>query len=247
MPSKTFITTVALALLGACCGPTGAGASGTPSGGLPQGSEPVTLDPAAFTTTIDNRYLPLAPGSRWIYREDVGGGRTQRITVTVTRRTKKVAAGVTACVVHDFATERGALVEDTNDWYAQDAHGNVWYLGEETAEYRHGKVSSREGSWEAGVDGAQPGVVMPAHPRLGLSYRQEYYAGHAEDRAQVLALGAQARVPFGHVAHLLVTKEFSPLEPKATERKYYSAGVGQVLSVSRTGDREELVSFRRGG
>jgi hypothetical protein len=230
MRTKLTTTTLALALLGACCGSTGAAAGG-----------------GHFTTTIDNRYLPLAPGSRWIYREKLAGGRTQRVSVTVTKRTKKVAAGMTARVVHDFATERGALVEDTYDWYAQDSAGNVWYLGEETAEYQRGKVVSREGSWEAGVDGAQAGIVMLAHPRGGLTYRQEYYAGHAEDHARVLSLAGHATVPFGRFAHVLVTRDFSPLEPKATEHKYYEAGIGQVLSVSRTGEREELVSFRRGG
>jgi hypothetical protein len=245
MRTKALTTTLAVALLGACGAATGTGASG--GRGLPQGSEPVALDPADFTTTIDNRFMPLAPGSRWIYREDVAGGHTQRITVTVTKRTKKVAAGITARVVHDFATERGALVEDTYDWYAQDRDGNVWYLGEATRELKNGKVTSRLGSWEAGVDGAQAGVVMPAHPRVGLTYRQEYYAGKAEDRARIVGLSGRAAVPFGRFAHLVVTRESSPLEPNAAERKCYAAGIGQVLAVSRGGDREHLLSFRRGG
>jgi hypothetical protein len=243
MRTRAVATTIAALLLGTCCSTAGAARAG---GGLPQGSEAVTLDPADFTTHIDNRYWPLAPGSQWIYREDVGQGRTQRIVVAVGRATKKVAAGVTARVVHDVATERGTLVEDTYDWYAQDGDGNVWYLGEDTREYKHGKVSSREGSWEVGVDGAQAGVIMPAHTRVGLTYRQEYYADHAEDRAQVLARAGRATVPFGGFPHALVTRDFTPLDPKAAERKYYAAGVGQVLAVSRGGDREELVSFRRG-
>ena len=245
MRARTLATTAAALLTGTCCATAGAGAGGD-GGDLPQGSEPVTLDAADFTTRIDNRYWPLAPGSRWTYREDAGPGGSERIVVTVTNRTRKVA-GVTARVVHDVAKRAGKLVEDTYDWYAQDSAGNVWYLGEDTREYKNGKVSSRRGSWEAGVDGAQAGVIMPAHPRVGLTYRQEYYAGNAEDRARVMALGAQAAVPFGHFRHLLVTRDSSPLEPKAVERKYYAPGVGQVLAVSRGGHREELVSFRRGG
>jgi hypothetical protein len=246
MRSTALAIALALTILSAFCGPTVAGGGGD-GGGLPQAAEPVSLHPADFTTRIDNRYWPMTPGTRWIYREDVGGGRTQRITVAVTHRTKKVAAGVTARVVHDFATEGGALVEDTYDWYAQDADGNVWYLGENTREYKDGKVASREGSWEAGVDGAQAGIAMAAHPRAGLTYRQEYYAGKAEDRGRVLRLSGRATTPFGRFGKLLVTKDFSPLEPKAVEHKYYAAGLGPVLSVSRGGRREELVRFRRGG
>jgi hypothetical protein len=198
-----------------------------------------------FTTHIDNRYWPMAPGTQWIYREDLGHGRSQRNTVTVTHRTNRVAAGVTARLVHDVATEGGAIVEDTEDWYAQDGAGNVWYLGERTAEYKDGKVISREGSWEAGVDGARAGIVMPARPRAGMTYQQEHYAGHAEDRATVLTLAGRATVAFGRLGRVLVTRDFSPLEPGATEHKSYAPGVGPVLSVSRRGLREELVRFRR--
>ena len=199
-----------------------------------------------FTTHIDNRYWPMAPGTRWTYREDLGHGRSQEIVVTVTHRTKRVASGVTARVVRDVATERGVVVEATDDWYAEDAAGNVWYLGEQTAEYKNGKLVTREGSWEAGVDGARAGIVMPAHPRVGMTYQQEYFAGHAEDRATVVRLAGRATVPYGRFARLLVTRDFSPLEPSATEHKSYARAVGPVLSVSRAGLREELVRFRRG-
>jgi hypothetical protein len=197
---------------------------------------------------IDNPYFPLAPGSRWVYRETAVDGSKQRVVVKVTHRTRLIANGVTARVVRDTATEHGKVIEDTFDWYAQDRRGNVWYLGEDTREYEHGEVVSTKGSWEAGVNGARGGLVMPAHPRPGMQYRQEYLAGEAEDSARVLSVDDQAEVPFGHFKHVLLTKEWNPLEPKVLEYKLYARGVGPVLAltVSGGGDREELVSFHRG-
>ena len=214
---------------------------------IPKGSERVRLDPGGFTTRITNPWWPMRPGSRWVYREtDADGGR-QRDVVTVTHRTRQIANGVTARVVRDVATEGGELVESTEDFYAQDRRGNVWYLGEVTAEYENGRVVSREGSFEAGVGGAEAGVIMPAHPRPGLRYRQEYFEGHAEDRARVISLREQAGVPYGHFRHVLMTREDNPLEPRALEFKFFARGVGPVLAVSVSGgsDREELVRFRR--
>jgi hypothetical protein len=237
----------AAALTAALLGPGAAAAAAAPAD-LPRGGERVTLDPADFTTRITNPYWPMRPGTRWIYRETDSSGARQRIVVTVTRRTKLLANGVTARVVRDVATDGGEPVEVTDDLYAQDRKGTVWYLGEDTAEYEHGKVVSREGSFEAGVDGAQAGVIMPAHPRAGMRYRQEYYAGHAEDRARVLSRREQAGVPFGHFRRVLMTREDNPLEPKALEFKFYARGIGPVLAVSVSGgsDREELVRYRRG-
>jgi hypothetical protein len=216
---------------------------------LPHGSEPVNLDPADFTTKIDNRYWPMRPGSRWVYRETDSEGARQRVVVTVTRRTKLIANGIRARVVHDVVTEDGKPVEVTDDWYAQDRAGNIWYLGEDTTEYENGKPVSKEGSFEAGVDGAQPGVIMPARPRVGLRYRQEYYKGHAEDRARIFSLRERAEVPFRFFRRTLMTREENPLEPRVLEYKFYARGVGPVLAVSVSGgsDREELVRFRRGG
>jgi hypothetical protein len=213
---------------------------------LPTGSEPVTLDPAEFTTRIDNRYFPLRPGSRWVYRETDADGSVQRVVVRVTRRTR-VVAGITARVVRDTVTERGRLVEDTFDWYAQDGAGNVWYLGEDTKEYEDGRVVTTAGSWQAGVGGAQAGVLMPGRPRVGLRYRQEYLAGEAEDRATVLALRDQAEVPAGHFRRVLLTRDVNPLEPRVLEYKLYAPGVGLVLAlgVSGGGGREELLRFER--
>ena len=148
-------------------------------------------------------------------------------------------------MVHDKVTARGELVENTFDWYAQDACGNVWYMGENTKEYEHGVVVSTTGSWEAGVDGAQAGVIMPADPEVGLAYRQEYLAGEAEDAAEVLSLDEQAQVPFGHVRDAVLVKEFTPLHPRVLEYKLYAKGVGMVLAIAVSGgsDREELVDL----
>jgi hypothetical protein len=221
---------------------------GDEEAGLPQGSEAVELDPAEFSVAIDNPYWPMRPGSRWIYRESDGEGGVQRVVVTVTERTKRIANGIEARVLHDVVSEDGEPVEVTDDWYAQDLDGNVWYLGERTAEYENGRVVSRAGSWEAGVDGAQPGIAMPADPRPGLSYRQEYYAGEAEDRAEVLSVEEQVEVPFGHFTGVLMTKDLVPPEPRVLEHKFYARGVGPVLTldVSGASGREELVEFTPG-
>jgi hypothetical protein len=237
--------TLAAVALAATAAPAGAAAA---PADLPRGSEHVTLDPAAFTTRITNPWWPMRPGSRWISRETDSEGARQRVVVTVTDRTKLIANGVTARVVSDVVTESGQPVEVTEDYYAQDRAGNIWYLGEDTAEYEHGKVVSREGSFEAGVDGAEAGVVVPAHPRPGLRYRQEYYKGHAEDRARVVSLREQAGVPFGHFRNVLMTREDNPLEPRALEFKFYARGIGPVLAVGVSGgsDREELLRYHPG-
>jgi hypothetical protein len=134
--------------------------------------------------------------------------------------------GVECVVVNDKAWENGKLIERTYDWHAQDKEGNVWYFGEDTKEYENGKVVSTKGSWEAGVDGAKPGIIMQAHPKVGQSYRQEYYKGEAEDMAKVINLNESVTVPYGSFDHVLVTKEWTPLEPSYAEHKYYAPGVG---------------------
>jgi membrane-associated phospholipid phosphatase len=208
---------------------------------LPHGSEPVELAAADFVARIDNPYWPMAPGSTWVYREG-----ERRIEVTVTDRARRIL-GIEATVVHDVVTEDGRLVEDTYDWYAQDRWGNVWYLGEDAKEYEGGEVVSTKGSWEAGVDGAQAGIVMPGEPQVGQAYRQEHYAGEAEDRGKILSLDEHADVPFGVFDRVLMTKDTTPLEPKVLEHKYYAEGVGPVLAVSLSdGSREELLRFHAG-
>jgi hypothetical protein len=241
-----YIGTAVLVAANAACGDGGSkSAASTPP--LPRGSEPFKVDPADFTTRIDNRYWPMKRGSHWVYRETDAAGDVQRNDVVVTRKTKTIM-GIKAVVVHDTVRLGGRLTEDTFDWYAQDSRGNVWYLGEDTTEYQHGKVKTKEGSWEAGVDGALGGIVVPAHPRPGLRYREEYYKGQAEDGAEVLSRHAHAKVPYGTYDGVLQTRNFSPIEPNVVEEKFYAAGVGVVLEITVSGgsDRSELISYEEG-
>jgi hypothetical protein len=247
--------TASLAALGlAACGGgettttvTEPAGDGSASSNLPQGSEPANLDPAEFTTEIDNPYWPMTPGSRWTYKESEGG-EVLDVVVTVTDRTKQIANGIEARVVHDVVTKNGEPLEVTDDYYAQDGDGNIWYLGELTAEYENGKVSTRAGSFEAGVDGAEAGVALPADPQPGMEYRQEYYKGQAEDQGEVLSISEQAEVPFGHFTDALMTRDTNPLEPKVEELKFYAKGVGPVLTLATSGGagREELIEYRQG-
>jgi len=220
-------------------------AAATTSGDLPQGSEPVDMDPADFTTQIDNAYWPMDPGTRWTYRETDEEGAKLEVVVTVTGATKEIANGVTARVVRDSVTEDGKLIEDTFDWYAQDAEGNVWYMGENTAEFENGKVKTRGGSFEAGVDGAEAGIIMPADPQDGMQYRQEYYEGEAEDNGEVLSVDEQAEVPFGKFEDVLLTKDTITIEPNVLEYKLYAPDVGPVLvfGVSGGGGSEQLIDL----
>jgi hypothetical protein len=238
-----FTPLAAALALSAGCGGDGGG------GMLPQGSERAELDPADFTTEIDNRYWPMAPGTRWTYRELDEEGKALDVRVTVSNATRRIANGVTARIVRDTVTSDGEVIEDTFDWYAQDGDGNVWYLGEQTAEFEDGNVSSRGGSFEAGVDGAEAGVIMPADPEPGLAYRQEYYEGEAEDNGEILSLDEQAQVPAGHYRDALLTRDTIATEPDVLEYKLYAPGVGPVLvlGVSGGGGREELVRLETVG
>jgi hypothetical protein len=221
------------------------GASST-SSGLPRGSDPVDLDPADFSANIDNPRWPMTVGSRWVYRvTDSSDGSRKRDVIKVTRKTKMIADSIEARVVRDIVTRHGKPLEVTRDWYAQDSEGSVWYFGEHTVEYKHGKPVDN-GSWEAGVDGALPGIALPAQPQVGMTYREEYSKGEAEDQSRVLRLDAQAEVPAGHFTDVLMTEDFSPIEPKVSELKFYARGSGQaVLAVDVSGgtEREELVKY----
>lgn len=203
------------------------------------GSYQPDVDAEDFVAGIDNPYLPLLPGARWVY-EGEEDGEVERTEVVVTDLEKEIL-GIDVTVVRDTVTLEGELVEDTLDWFAQDEDGNVWYLGEETAEYENGEVVSTEGSWEAGVDGAQPGIVMLAEPERGDAYRQEYDPGNAEDMAEVVRIRSRDDV--------LVTREWTPLEPDVVEEKRYEPGVGLVLEIVKRGGhgRTELVEHTPGG
>jgi len=227
--------------------PGGVAVAGSCPVDLPQGGEPVTLNPGDFTGPIDNPYWPMAPGSTWIYRETDPSGGKQKVRVHVTSRTKEIL-GIQATVVHDVVSEGGPIIENKWDWYEQDACGNVWNMGENTKEYENGGVVSTEGSWEAGVDGAQPGIVVPADPTVGMTYRQEFYTGQAEDQAEILSVSEQAEVPFGHFTDVLMTRDFTPLHPEILEYKLYAKGVGPVLvcGVSGGSGTEELIRFEPG-
>jgi hypothetical protein len=225
------------------CLPTGSTPGASPLPDLPQGSEPVELDPATFTTEIDNPYWPMVPGTRWTYLEIDPDGTELQVILTVSSVTMEIANGITTVVVRDTVTQDGELIEDTFDWYAQDADGNIWYLGEETQEYENGEVVSTAGSWEAGVDGALPVIVVPGNPVDDMAYRQEYYAGEAEDNGEVLSVSERVEVPAGEYENVLMTKDTNALEPTVLEYKFYAPEVGPVLAlgIAGGGGREELI------
>ena len=202
----------------------------------------VQLDPVRFVEGVDNEYWPLAPGTRWVYEADDGA---ERIEVVVLDETKTVA-GIECVVVRDTVSVDGELVEDTHDWYAQDIDGNVWYMGEDSKEYEDGAIASTAGSWEAGIDGALPGIKVWAEPRVGgAPYYQEFYEGEAEDLGRDLTLDGQAAVPFGDYTQLLVVEEWNKLSPAVIELKYYAAGIGVVMEETTRGGSEtvELIEF----
>ena len=197
-----------------------------------------SIDPADFTTRVDNKYFPLKPGTTLVYEGQTKDG-TERTEFTVTHDIRQVM---------DKVFLNGGLIEDTYDWYAQDKKGNVWYFGEATKELHNGKVESTKGSWEAGVDGAKPGIYMQTDPRVGETYRQEYYKGEAEDMAKVLSLNESATVTYGSFEHILMTRDWNPLDPAAgVEQKYYAPGIGNVLEVGvkGTSERVELIDIKK--
>jgi hypothetical protein len=208
------------------------------------------IDPANFVDAVDNQYFPLVPGTTFDYVETITEGTevtTQDIAVTVTHDTK-VILGVTCTVVHDVATQEGTIVEDTYDWYAQDTDGNVWYFGEDTKAYEIGSTTpDTEGSWEAGVNNAKPGIVMHGHPEdyINVVYRQEYLPGVAEDKAEVLSVTESAAVPYGTFENCVMTKDYSDIEPDVIEHKLFAPGIGQVSAVTVQGGNEveELVNI----
>ncbi len=202
-----------------------------------------TIDPTNFTTTIDNPYFPLKPGTTYIYEGPTTTGFV-RTEFAVTTNTKLID-GVTCVEVHDQVFTDGMLTEDTLDWYAQDTQGNVWYFGEDTNELINGRVSTLGGTWLGGVKNASPGIVMQAHPKVGQFYRQEFLLNTAEDTAGVLNLNQTVTVPAGTFLHCLETAEVTGLEPGALEHKFYAPGVGNVQTINLvTGDTFPLVQIR---
>ena len=200
------------------------------------------IDPAQFQATVDHPYFPLVPGTITKY-EEKDGILTSENMVEVTHDTKTVA-GVQCIVVHDIVTQEGALKEDTYDWYAQAKDGTVWYFGEDTKEYKPSGAVSTAGSWEAGVNGAEPGIVMPAAVRPGEPYRQEYLADKAEDMGQIVAVGESLTVPAGTYTDVVRTKEWSMLE-SGSESKWYAKGVGVIREVATAGEVATLVSITK--
>lgn len=228
---------ILIALLG--CG----GGSSSPSSDAQDATYNPVIVPEDFVADITNPYFPLTPGTTHVY-EGESDGESERIEVSVTHDKKEIL-GVSCTVVRDQVWINGELAEDTFDWYAQDEDGNVWYFGEDSMEIENGQVVSTAGSWEAGVDGAKPGIIMQGNPTIGQTYRQEYYAGEAEDMAQVLSLTESVTGPTGPYTDLLQTKEWSPLEPGIAEHKYYAPGVGLVLEVKVEGGDERLELVER--
>jgi hypothetical protein len=184
------------------------------------------LDPADFVDEIDNPYLPFPDGATWRYLGE-SDGEEEIVEITVTGERKQIL-GINATVVRDTVTIGGELVEDTYDWFAQDAEGNVWYLGEDVKDYENGEVVSTAGSWEAGLDGAQPGIVMPGQPAEGKPYRQEYLVGEAEDMMEIVEIGSTLTIAGRTYDDVVRTQDWSPLEPDVVEEKAYARGVGKI-------------------
>jgi hypothetical protein len=194
---------------------------------------------AAFVSRIDNRFFPLIPGSVYTY-EGQEDGEKQRTVTEVTHETKSIL-GVMAVVVLDTVSDsHGELIEQTFDWYAQDNAGNVWYMGEDTKEYENGQVVSTEGSWEGGVNGAAPGIIMEAQPRVGDAYMQECAPPSAVDQAEVDSLNAKVKTPYGDFGQALRTPESTPLEPGVVADKFYVQCVGLVHEVTVRGGHESM-------
>ena len=223
--------------------PTAAAGTGVQASPAATGAYAPVIDPASFSTRIDNPYFPLPVGRHWRYQTKMAEGQ-ETVDVVVLAETK-IVDGVTCVVVRDTTRLNTKILEDTYDWYAQDAVGNVWYFGEDTTLYEDSGPNTK-GSFAAGVDGAQPGIVMEAHPTVGDNYRIEYDAGKAEDRAKILRLGERVKVPFGSYDDVLVTEDSSPLDATVTEQKFYARGVG-LIKAAKLEDNEQEVLVKMTG
>jgi len=201
------------------------------------------INSSDFVSMVNNEFFPLTPGTSYAY-EGISAEGNERNVVNVTDE-KKIILGVTCTVVKDTVWVNEELAELTFDWYAQDKEGNVWYFGEDSKEYSGGVVVGTEGSWEAGVDGAKPGIVMKGNPVVGETYRQEYLRGVAEDMAEVVATNVSVSIVYGSLSGCLQTKDWTPLEKGVAENKYFAPGIGVVLEQMVEGgtDRMELVAI----
>ena len=251
-PPRTTVSGMALtliAVLASSCGSSGGPRSPTTAASMSASSLAPThgryspsVHAADFVATIDNPFWPLRPGAGFHYR-GMRGKTPQTDDELVTHQTKRIL-GIRSTVVRDTVSEHGHPIERTLDFYAQDKRGNVWYLGEDSFELKHGHFVRASDSWRSGIDGAKPGIIMPANPQPGDRYRQEYYPpGEALDEAHVLDRRGPVKVPYGTFKRALVTSEFSPLEPQ-TEEKYYVAGVGEILERVVKGHHEEFQLVR---
>lgn len=187
---------------------------------------------------IDNKYYSLKPGTIMTYKGTDEEGNSMLDIITVTNDTKEVQ-GIPTRVVNDTVFVEGKLEETTNDWYAQDYKGNVWYMGEDTTDFTN-KKNPHEGSWESGVKGAKAGLIMLAEPKAGVTYDQEVAKDVAEDKATVLSFNNNVTVPYGSFSNVLKTKEFSALEPDVVEEKYYTANVGDIKEQTLKGSKEGI-------
>ncbi len=205
--------------------------------------DPLTIGAA----TTPNPWFALVPGNTWVYE---GDGET--IEVVVTSDTKLIE-GITCIVVVDTASEDGVVVEQTDDWYAQDVDGNVWYCGEISENFEEidgddvsgPELVDIEGSWKAGRDRAEAGILLPFDPQVGEFSRQEFAQTDAEDAIEILALDASETAPGGSCSGTcLMTRDFSPLEPGVEENKFYVPGVGLIVEIKPgTSERVELIEF----
>jgi hypothetical protein len=202
------------------------------------------INPEEFTATIDNPFFTLVPGTTFTYESETDEG-VERIVVEVTEVTKLVAIGVETRIVRDRVYLDNVLVEDTRDWYAQDSDGNVWYFGEDVDNYENGVLKDHHGAWEAGVDGGQPGIIMPANPQVGDKYRQEYYAGEAEDEGEIISVDETVSVPYGDFTGCLQTRDFTKLDPGVEAMKFYCAEVGFTVLELEGDARVELIDVTK--
>ena len=208
-------------------------------------SPPYNLEiPTTRVGAVTNAYFPLVPGTTYQYTGQTPNG-PETITVEVLPATRTIN-GVAATAVRDRVYLNGTLIEDTYDWYAQDNAGNVWYLGEAVKDYENGVLVSTAGSWDWGVDGALPGIIMWSNPatHAGEEYRQEYYKNHAEDWGKVVGVGQAITVPYGSFSGCITIEDWVGLDPdEPHEHKAFCPQVGQVRG-TKVGSSEqyELIS-----